>query len=148
MFTLPAASSGRFHLPQLRDDPRHILRGRGSEGHGVAGVGVEDGKRSGMEHLTGDHIVVEPGRLCAAVDPVAEDRMADVRHVYADLVRSAGLDLHFNERRVLESLPDLEHRARLARLFRLSAYSFPLFHMPAERRIDRARAFPYDTHNE
>ena len=67
-----------------------------------------------MEHLSGDHDVAELRNLCAAVDPVAENRITDMRHVHADLVSAAGLDLHLHEGRIFEALFDFVERDRLA----------------------------------
>ena len=57
--------------------------------HRLAGAGVDEFKLTGVQALADKPLF---GARCA-VGEVAEQRVTDVRHVHADLVRAAGLKL-------------------------------------------------------
>src|SRR3990172_3889694 len=102
---------------------------------------MQERERLRMQHLASNHTFPDFRYLRPAVHPVAEYGMADMRQMDADLVRTAGLDLHLDQRRVPEPFLDLEERDRLARLVRVDADPFPLLHVPAEPDLYRAGPF-------
>src|SRR5262245_32712705 len=64
----------------------------------------------------GSELVARPRRQprAAAVNGVADERRADVRHVHADLMRAASLELDLAVRVRAEALEHAVTRARLA----------------------------------
>src|SRR5690606_30521922 len=95
----------------------------------------------------------QPGRLggeMSAIDAVANQRMADISHMNANLVGSSGLQPALEQRRDAEILGEAIMGQRIARIRAVrgdDAASGPVTAGPAERRTDRAggafRPLPY-----
>ena len=78
-------------VPQVVDQPREVGGQGGLDVDVLAGQGVDEAERLGVQRLAR-----EPGLgarlLAGAVDGVADDRMADLGQMNADLVGPAGLE--------------------------------------------------------
>ena len=77
-------------------------------------------------------------RLSRAVDHVAEQRVADVRHVDADLVRAPGLELAADVRKAGVPLDDLPVRHGVAGVFLRNGHALSIGRMAADGRVHGA----------
>ena len=75
-------------MPSGREEGAELGRQRGREGDSPAVRGVREGEARGVQE-----VALEARRArAAAVGRVAGDRVAERRHVHADLVRAPGLE--------------------------------------------------------
>src|SRR6266568_1669755 len=96
------------------------VSGRGSgEGEALAGAGMVEGEGVGVEGLALerlDRAAEGEGDLrvakARAVDRIADDRVADVGAVDADLMGAAGLEARLEEGKAGEALQDFQLRQR------------------------------------
>lgn len=80
-------------------------------------------------------------RPLVAVDQIAEQRVADVRHVHADLVRAAGLQLAADVRVAVVARDDRPVRDRVAGVFGRHGHALAVRRVAADGRVDRAGIF-------
>ena len=103
-----AGQSGLIIL-QLLEQSLHVGGQRRLPGHGLAALRMHQGKLRRMQGLAWKRQAVA---RAAPIDGVADQRMADVLEMHADLVRAAGLQPAFDERGVAETLDDAVGGAR------------------------------------
>ena len=80
-------------------------------------------------------------RPLVAVDQVAEQRVTDVRHVHADLVRAAGLKLAADVRVAVVARDDRPVRDSAAGIFLCHGHALAVGRVAADGGIDRAGVF-------
>ncbi len=80
-------------------------------------------------------------RPLVAVDQVAEQRVTDVRHVHADLVRAAGLKLAADVRVAVVACDDRPVRDGAAGVFLRHGHALAIRRVAADGRVDRAGVF-------
>ncbi len=74
----------------------------------------------------------------AAINRIAYNRMAQVRHVHPNLMRPAGFDLHPHQRCLLKRLQGFIIGYRLAAALLEHRLFFPVHRMPPQQRFDPA----------
>ena len=133
----------RVTRPGAREPPvNHLYAGQPQGGFEVgrerrrdldrlAAHGMRKGELRRMEELP-----VEAELRAMAVDPVADDRVADRRHVDADLVRPAGLEGHVKERPSGERLDELEVRDGVAGTLAIERLAGRVAPVAADRGLD------------
>src|SRR6266850_2951770 len=123
-----------FARAQLIDQALEVPRQRRAPGHLLAARGMAEAQFGSVQGLAGK---AEAVARAAAVDGVADQRVADVLEMHADLVRAAGLEPAFDERGAAEAL---EHA--IARARRLAAvrhrHARARSDIAADRRVDGA----------
>ena len=74
----------------------------------------------------------------AAVQRVADDRMADGAQVHADLVRPAGVNRHLAQREPGQVMRARDPRHRVARVLGARRHLLPVGRIASDRRVDAA----------
>ena len=87
--------------------------GRGaSKRSGLAADRVDEAEARRVQRLAREAAEARPPPAAAAVDGVADQRMPGEGHVHPDLVRAAGLEPAFDERRLRSSGRSARGRGR------------------------------------
>ena len=82
----------------------------------------------------------------AAVQRVADDRVADGAQVHADLMRPAGVDRHLAERQPRQVMRAGDPGHRLARVLGARRHLLPVRRVAADRRVDAAAGLHHAPH--
>src|SRR5699024_4816932 len=123
---------------QRRQDLLEILRQLGAQMYLLARARMQEFQLPRVQTLA-----LQPAlRLLRTVDHVAQQRMADIRHVYPDLVRPPRLKPAADVRPAPVAGYDLPVRHRRARAALRHRHALALRRVAAYRRVHRSRLIP------
>src|SRR6185369_10819111 len=94
---------------KLVDELLEVARQRRAPRHRLAARRMLEAQLRGVQRLARE---VDAVARAAAIDGVADERMADVLEMHADLVRAPGLQAAFDQRGAAEALEHAVARAR------------------------------------